>query len=373
MITAPRRGRIAAQEAKSARCTYPLDAGFKLDGDGCARRHASAGRPEDVSHRLTFFIDHLLITLTRISSLFSPHFCIHSGATMVENDSNPQAIDYSLSSQSTQPGMGLPFELWDLIVAFLSHEPHALLACCLTCHSFRKHARNRLSILLRPFIYLNDLTAFGFFAEEIRTIPGRAQFVLEMSLHGHPPLAFSLVLHRFASQLGNLRVLSLSNIHEALNVPSSTWSLYGGAFRRVEDLNLFSVQFPSFIDFTRFITSFRAVKRLRVSYISSAHQGVPLRVVRLPRQLKVLEHMTLRWMEEDGGHFLEAFVRWFSSKQCTVQDLHIDGTIPSHPSSFLLVESIRTHLQELTLNFFGHSPTEASRRSWPKFISKQHP
>ena len=66
-------------------------------------------------------------------------------------------------------GMGLPFELWDHIIGLLMPKPYTLLACCLTCKSFRKRAQQRLYALFHPSITVDNHTDIDHVVEEVRT------------------------------------------------------------------------------------------------------------------------------------------------------------------------------------------------------------
>lgn len=266
--------------------------------------------------------------------------------------------------------MGLPFELWDHVVGFLESDPYALLSCCLTCRCFYKHAEDRLERLLCPTMSLNNLTAFNQFVEEVRTIPGRARSIVNLRLEDSPPLAFSFVPLRLASQLVNLRTLTLRSIHRAPDVPSSTWSLYGRALPRVVHLYLYFFRFPSFMDFVRFITSFRSLEILDLLFLSCAHQGVLPSILWSPHKLNALERLDLSSSDEDGGHFFRQFVHWFSSKGGVVKHLSLSSTVLSHPSGSLLLESVQGHLQQLSLDLRGSPPTEEFRTVWQRFISE---
>lgn len=232
-------------------------------------------------------------------------------STPAHHPLSPLPATYALvSSRSLQPSMGLPFELWDHIVAFLESDPYALLSCCLTCKSFLKHARGRLQTLFHPTIPLSNLAAFNLFVEEIRTIPGRARPIQQLTLDSKDvfPLAFSLVPLRLATQLVNLRTLKVKFIDQAPNVPSSTWSIYGRAFPNVVYLDLFAVKFPSFLDFVRFTTSFRVLERLDSWNISCAHLGVLPSALWSPRKLNSLEQLHLHAIYDIQDHFLDRFI-----------------------------------------------------------------
>lgn len=198
---------------------------------------------------------------------------------------SPSPIIYTLvPSPSARPGMGLPFELWEHIIDYLRLEPYALLACYSTCWAFRGPAGKWLWILSRPTILLDDHTSLDRFVEEVRTTPGRAQSVKQLSLT-RAPITFALIPYRLATQLINLRDLRLWYILEAPNVPSSTWSLYGRAFPGVVILTLDEVRLPSFKDFVRFIASFRTLRELYLSSVSCAHPGALPGIQRLPYKL----------------------------------------------------------------------------------------
>lgn len=297
-------------------------------------------------------------------------------STPTNHPSFPLSATHALiSSHSPQPGMGLPFELWDHIVGFLESYPYTLLSCCLACKSFLKHAEERLRTLSYPTIHLNNLAAFNLFVEEIRTIPGRARPIQQLALDSNDafPLAFSLVPLRLAAKLVNLRTLKIQFIDQAPNVPSSTWSIYGRAFPNVVYLNLLAVNFPSFLDFVRFATSFRALERLDLWNMSCAHLRVLPSALWSPRKLYSLEQLHLRVLLDYRDPFLGQFVQWFPSRRSVVQHLGIDQVILSHPSALLLLESTYGHLQQLTLHLQFFRPTEeGSRKVWQTFVSEWH-
>ncbi len=284
----------------------------------------------------------------------------------------PTGADTITLSPLVRPGMGLPFELWDHIVSFLGLEPFPLLACCLTCQSFHKHANNRLRKLFFRKISLDDHINIDHFVEEIRTIPGVARSILQLTLSRHPSLAFSIVPHRLATQLVNLRGLHLNDISEIPNIRSSTWSLYGRAFLSVVVLTLSTVHFPSFRDFSNFVASFHTLQTLELSSVSCPHPGLHPTHLRLPNTPKSLEELGIRRMGEDCAHFLGQVIYWFSSRGCAVQRLLIDDTLPSHPLGFLLAQTVPSHLRFLSIFFDDPSPTEESRKSWQRFTSQYH-
>ncbi len=275
------------------------------------------------------------------------------------------------SANGKAAGMdGIPYELWNHVIGFLELEPYALLACCLTCSDFYHHAAHRLKVLFYPDISLNDATAFDSFVEDIRTTPGRAQSIKRLTLVGRPPLVFSLVPYRLASQFTNLRSIYLKNITEAPDISSSTWPLYGRAFRGVDRLTLDNVRLPSFMDFVRFITSFRVIKSLVLISVSCKNMGAPADVLRSPCRLNNLDLLDFYETEKDGGYLLGLFSHWFSLRGGSVRMLSANDSVLLHPSGSLLLQSIHAHLQTLLLSFHPRLPTKESRRSWQKSVCK---
>ncbi len=310
-------------------------------------------------------------------SLYAPMETIESRSDTRGPSSSPparRATDTLVTTPFTQPGRGLPYELWTYVIRFLELEPYALLHFCLTCKTFRERAEDILAALRKPMIYLDDVTEFNHFVDEVRTIPGRAQSIRELTLTpraGQPPLAFSIVPHRLGRQLTNLHHLSLNSSDEAFNAHPSTWFLYGRTFCHVGDLTLCEVSFPSFSDFTCFITHFRALKRLSLVSISCAHSRVPPGTLRSPRILNRLEYLMLRQMN-DGGHFLGLFIPQFFSRATLVRELLLDSTVFLHPLGALLLQGIRKHLRVLLLSFDIQLPMEESWKSWQRFVSAWH-
>lgn len=270
------------------------------------------------------------------------------------------------NTSCTQLGMGLPYELWDHTIGFLELEPYPLLACCLTCRSFRTHAQRRLWDLHYPQLALDNYTDIDRFVDEIRTIPGRAQAVRWFGLSRSPSLVFALIPYRLASQLKNVKTLNFSQISKIPVVPSSTWSLYGRAFPNVVSLHFAVVQFPSFMEFVRIITSFRALQNLDLYAISCARMGTPPQTLYKPRPLRRL----LLGHGVNDGNFLHSFVPWFSSRG-RVQDLVIGASLLLH---FLeVLRGIHMHLPALDVRFDSVGelrPMKAFQRSWRSFLSK---
>lgn len=210
---------------------------------------------------------------------------------------------------SHQPGMGLPVELWNYIISFLKLEPYPLLACCLTCRNFLEHAKGKLKTLYATIISLHDYNDIDNLVKDIRAIAGRARPIRALYLQDQrqSPLVFSLVPHRLAIQLVNLKELRISRIHEAPIVPSSTWSLYGHAFPSVEYLDVWAVRFPSFKDLVHFVVSFRALKKLVLSETSFARPGIPLRSLQFPRTTDITLVEIQFPSFNDFLHFLTSF------------------------------------------------------------------
>ncbi len=274
------------------------------------------------------------------------------------------------NNPSTQSGMGLPFELWDHIIAFLELEPYPLLACCLACRAFSEHAGSRLEKLYSPQLSLDNYIDIDRLVDEIRTIPGRARAIREFTLTGEPALTFSLIPHRLASQLVNLRILQLIHISALPNVPLSTWSLYGRALPNVTSLSLAGIQFPSFMDFIHFVASFPALNRLYLVAIVYTRTATPPRALRSPCKLKPLEDLVLWDVHKDEGHFLRSFLPWFSSRGNTIQRLGIDIAVTSHPLGVVLLQKIHAHLQVISLRFSDQLLTEASQTYWRKSLGE---
>lgn len=276
-------------------------------------------------------------------------------------------LDVLFHHPFNNPGMGLPFELWGLIISFLALEPYPLLACCLTCHSFYNHANDRLRELYCPALSLDDYTDLDHLVHQIRTIPGRALATGALRLTGRPALAFSTLPHRLASQCVHLHHLQLVDISEVPNVPSSTWILYGHAFSSVVSLFLTRVQFPSFMDFVRFITSFHALEDLKLEYVSCTRIGAPPSTLRSPLRPRPLKTLSLFHRDMDGGHFVRSLIPWFSSRGGLASNFTIDLDGPLHPLDFSLLQTMRTHLHFLTLYLPKQLLSAEYRRSWRKY------
>lgn len=79
-------------------------------------------------------------------------------------------------------------------------------------------------------------------------------------------------------------------------------------------------------------------------------------------------------MGEDEGHFLGLFIHWFSTRGSAVQKLLIGDAVASHPSGFLLLQSVRAHLLHLSLAFGENlSMGKPQQRAWREFISGSRP
>ncbi len=138
-----------------------------------------------------------------------------------ENNPSPSPssnLNVLVCFPSHKPGMGLPFELWDHIIGFLKSEPYPFLACCLTCHTFHEHAELKLQELMTPRLSLDNYTDINHIVDKTRTVPGRAQVTTVLKLTGQFDILISTVPHRLASQLINLKHMSLNDISDVPNV-----------------------------------------------------------------------------------------------------------------------------------------------------------
>lgn len=205
-------------------------------------------------------------------------------------DSVPRLSCYTSSSgrHSIHPGWspetGLPMEIWIEVfnILYQSHSATTLLACALTCSYLRGPAQSLLTSLfcrlIRSWTY-EDIDAF---VDDVRTAPrdvklvSKVMFVPKDLKRGDIPpqssVALSVAPVRLAGQriLTNIRILELrehsyptgSHFHP-LSCP-----LYGRAFPNVTHLFIGRFQFPSFIDFAFFVTSFRALTFINVTDVS---------------------------------------------------------------------------------------------------------
>ena len=268
--------------------------------------------------------------------------------------------------------MGLPFELWDHVISFLEQDPLSLLACCQTCRRFDSHAKRRLRRLFKPCsIVLDNHASIDLLVEEIRNIPGRARCISSLLLETKDgncdPVAFCVVPHRLATQLFNLRTLGLSQLHAAPGTHSSTWPLYGRAFPTISHLNLHEVQFASFIDFARFITSFSSLQSVRLEPVSCAlpQHRQHLNLVRLSDRLSPIDELVLYDCEDP---FVGQIFQWISSRgSATVKNFKTDAL---HPSSHLLLRSIHATLQSLKLSFVRYRSIQLYSKPVRNFLSK---
>ena len=114
------------------------------------------------------------------------------------------ASPYHSPSLLSRPGMGLPPELWDAIIDYLSFDPDALLACCLTCRPFQDLAKERLHNLRYEAIFLGNNDDINRLTDEIQHVPTRSRFISNLYLklgEPIPPVALSRLLLRLAMQL----------------------------------------------------------------------------------------------------------------------------------------------------------------------------
>lgn len=281
------------------------------------------------------------------------------------DDPRPPATDLPLSIPSsilpTRPGMGIPFELWDHIISFLELEPYPLLACCLTCRCFYEHAERRLRNLISVGLQLSNYTDLDRFVDEIRTIPGKARVISRFRLTGRPSLTFPIVPYRLASQLKNMDELRFDYLYKLPNVPSSTWSLYGHAFCTVVTLTFYEVQFPSFIDFIRLITSFRFLKYLYITSVSCVRVVSPAHTLRSPCKLGPLGELSLFDIGNGGGPFCRSFIHWLCSSRSRTEKLNIDATLLGESLGISLLQTTHVHLQRLCVNHHDSLPEHPTR------------
>ncbi|KAJ3477405.1 hypothetical protein NLI96_g10484 [Meripilus lineatus] len=245
------------------------------------------------------------------------------------------------AGQYIQPGwnpeLGFPLELWEKIldILFKSRSALALLACALTCRDLRWPAQlmiNRLKMRqIRSWMY-EDIDGL---VEDVRDAPRDAkrittvEFVPEKRDDKSPgsAVALSVAPLRLAGQRALTKMCSLGFGYpgagreiEAHFHPRSC-PLYGRAFPNVTWIGLINFQFPSFMDFAFFVTSFPALTSLTIVNVACRNQVIPPSVARGPKKLNIrLSYLRVMVIEVNSGamnekRFAETF-SWWILRRC---------------------------------------------------------
>lgn len=287
------------------------------------------------------------------------------------------------TGQSMRPGWspetGLPRELWlqALLILFKTRRALTLLACALTCKFLREPAQEFITALSKPNINLGSYEDIDRFVEGIRVAPEDAKCIASLSFlstnhtSSKPADALSTAPLRLAGQhaLVNLRTFYMVFPFEAHFHPRS-FPLYGRAFPHVTTINLINFQFPSFVDFTFFVTSFPSLTSLSI-WVYCTNQAIPPSVERGPKKRNLrLESLIieppLRTQKERW--FATTFLWWYL-RRCD----HL-------PKKIKFVESLFDHthgqgvlrkssegLQELIVSLDSmtrRSQDDPTRQSW---------
>ncbi len=277
----------------------------------------------------------------------------------------------SLHRHQTISSFWLPVELWLHIIGFLRSDPYALLACCLTCKSFRDPADVWLEKLYGLSIDPSDYADIDRFQDWIRLQPDRVYCVSRITLRvdfqseSPLPVALPATLHGLTRRLVNIYDLTFDHVPHADLVHWSVWQQFGHAFPKVKYLHLYDIQFPSFVDFTRLLTSFRVtgLEQLHVGEISWILQPevVPHSPPRRPfkQVLQVRLRLADGWGHDKWGHDglrrMRTFLEWVLPRggvvpgyDFCVWPLNILGVSSSILSSDVgVLETIHTSLRHL--------------------------
>ncbi|KAJ3483774.1 hypothetical protein NLI96_g6090 [Meripilus lineatus] len=259
---------------------------------------------------------------------------------------------------SSMPGMGLPVELWLYIIKLLRRDPITLVACALTCSTFRCPAQKQIDMHELRFRRIDSTTYrdINDLVEELSGSSKNGRRIHRLAVEGaswvwSPEVAVSVIPLRLSRRLSKLSEMHLKGITEPMSYHVSTWRLYGRAFVSVTTLDLHSTIFPSFVDFASLVTSFPALSSLSLHDVRCRNHIVPPSIAKAPSRRKLhLQFLALRWMYNDGGWFITAFSPWFFRlSEDTAGKLEIDETVTSHRSAGHILRMARTSFRSLEI------------------------
>ncbi|KAJ3481527.1 hypothetical protein NLI96_g7595 [Meripilus lineatus] len=236
------------------------------------------------------------------------------------------------AGRAIQPGRsaetGLPMDVWLHVLDILSgdHSSIALLACASTCRYLYWPAQRIINRLIWRRIRSWTYEDVDQIVAEIRTAPKDAKRITNITFETESgandesqrsTVALSVVPLRMTGQraLTNLCNLEFGNVASREIEPHfhpHSYPLYGRALSNVSQIVLNQIQFPSFIDFAFFVTSFPALVSLTLRHVSCRNQVITLSVARGPKKRNLrLRSLRVEGHGERDEWFAAAFLQWF--------------------------------------------------------------
>lgn len=221
-------------------------------------------------------------------------------------------------------------------------------------------------------------------AEDIRNAPRDVKLIKQVSFQADvrdgesagSTVALSAVPLRLAGQRGlkNVDTLELGDLRLAhcgieTHFHSYSCPLYGRAFPNVVRIQLNAFQFPSFIDFAFFVTSFPALTTLQLESISCKNQVISPSVARGPKKRDLrLKALQVHGHSGKEKWFAQTFLYWFL-RRCSRFPEMIDFDEPMFDHSWgrEVLRNCSGVLRELTISLDSkvrQSQGDFTRESW---------
>ncbi len=248
----------------------------------------------------------------------------------------------------------LPLEIWEGIIGLLWNDPHALLACWLTCHYLAPLCKTRIGFLKLA------LRSSRFLVQEISKSPGIEDCVTDLSI-GSEDMNTAPVL--LAGRLKKLRRLLLDHVHigRTTHVASLSFLL---TFRTIRALSLWQCTFASFSALIRLIVNLPRLEDLTLQgVVWMRHDPLPHHIARGKSQCLPLRSLYFFTFRGDGLLYAQ-FLSWMRLVP-SVAGIESFGTSCDFPADMKELSHflhVCRDLRELRLTFppghFSSSPSK---------------
>ena len=193
-----------------------------------------------------------------------------------------------------------------------------------------------------------------------------------------PVVALSVAPLRLAGQraLTKMRSLDFGDIMAEIEAHFHPRScpLYGRAFPHVTRIVLRKIQFPSFMDFAFFVTSFPALTSLTIMNVSCRNQVIPPSVARGPKKLNIrLSYLEvgvdkMKSITMNEKRFAETF-SWWILRRCSQfpKKITFNETLLDHSWGREVLRHCSGSLQEALIHLTSEvrrSQGDFARDSW---------
>lgn len=214
---------------------------------------------------------------------------------------------------SDAPGMGLPFELWLIVLSFLNRRPADLVACKRTCSSWVGPCNSMLRSLNYPTITTKP--ALETLIKQLLESPELQYYITSLDISPDSTSATDVLNFlplTLPSKLKKVNSLTLKCASPTTINPTS-WVLLS-TFRVITTIDLVNVRLYYLADLTRVVCGLPQLRDFRAMDIDWAHTqtlSVPSRKQTKWKKQAHIEYLTLG-VDHGDPHTVTDVLEWFS-------------------------------------------------------------